>query len=76
VYGDLLSRISLETILGAACMQQATSRFLQHLNSSSTVPDKSVPYLCLMQGEEACIDAKQLPGLIIGSQVWCRRVYT
>jgi hypothetical protein len=71
VNGELLSSISLETVLGLACLQQATSSFLQQLNSSSTVPDNSVPYLCLMQGEEACVDAKQLPGLIIGSQVLC-----
>jgi hypothetical protein len=71
INGEILSSISIKTVLGLACLQQATSSFLQQLNSSSTVPDNSVPYLCLMQGEEACVDAKQLPGLIIGSQVRC-----
>ncbi|KAF6253475.1 N-terminal asparagine amidohydrolase-domain-containing protein [Scenedesmus sp. NREL 46B-D3] len=68
VNGTLLSSISLEMIHGLACMQQATSNFLQQLDSSSTVPDNNGPYLCLMQGEEACVDSRQLPGLVIGSQ--------
>jgi hypothetical protein len=75
VNGEPLSNINLTEVLGLASIQQATSAFLQQLGSSSnsTVPDDSGPYLCLMQGEEASADAKQLPGLIIGSQV-CLRV--
>lgn len=72
VNGEQVSDISLLHVLGLAPIQQATSSFLQQLHSSSSsnmVPDNNGPYLCLMQGEEASIDAKQLPGLMIGSQV-------
>lgn len=72
VNGEPLSDISLTEVLGLACIQQATSSFLQQLegsSSTSTVPDNSGPYLCVMQGEEASVDVEQLSGLMIGSQV-------
>lgn len=70
VKGEQMSDVSLPKVLELAPIQQATSSFLQQLHSSSSniVPDNNGPYLCILQGEEASMDAKQLPGLIIGSQ--------
>lgn len=70
INGEDVSSVSLSALLALPVLQHACSSFLSELSAgagTNQVPASVLPHLCLFQGEEAAVDAKQLP-LVIGSQ--------